>query len=128
MINERRVMGGEGAELWNPVSDILTIPMREDKMEVIDRKFKFTAVSNKSGKKYTEKNAIVFLLKDALLPDLLDKYYDLAVNKMADERQLEGIRLLKDRVLTWQRNNINKVHVPDVEVGKEEKRVCKPNK
>ena len=97
-------------------------------MEVIDRKFKFRAVSNKSGKIYTEKNALVFLLKDALLPSLLDKYMELCASKNVDERQIMGVSLLKDRVLAWQRKNEKKVHVPDVEKGKEEKRVCKPNR
>lgn len=98
-----------------------------DKMEVIDRKFKFRAVSIQSRKVYTEKNAILFLAKDALLPELLDKYIDLCEGK-ADERQTKAVGLLKDRVLRWQRENQTKVHVPDVEVGKEEKRVCKPNR
>jgi hypothetical protein len=97
-------------------------------MEVIDRKFKFSAVSNKSGKKYTEKDAIVFLVKDSLLPNLLDKYIDLCSQAQVDERQLKGMILLKDRVMQWQRDNQKKVHPPDVEVGKEEKRVCKPNR
>lgn len=97
-------------------------------MEVIDRKFKFKAVSNKSGKVYTEKNALVFLLKDALLPDLLDAYIGLCGRAQVDERQLLGMQLLKDRVLAWQRKNQKKVHMPDVEAGKEEKRVCKPNR
>ena len=101
---------------------------KENKMEVIDRKFKFVAISNKSGKKYTEKNALVFLLKDALLPDLLDVYIGLCVKAEVDERQLLGMQLLKDRVMQWQRANQKKVHKPDVEVGKEEKRVCKANK
>jgi hypothetical protein len=96
-------------------------------MERIDRKFKFIAVSEKSGKEYTEKDAMIFLIKDALLPDLLDKYYQLSVEKGVDKRQLEGIRLLKDRVLAWQRANIKQVKLPDIETGKEEKRVCKAN-
>lgn len=97
-------------------------------MEIIDRKFKFKAVSNKSGKKYNEKNAIVFLLKDALLPDLLDKYMELCAKANVDERQIMGVSLLKDRVLKWQRKNQKLVHIPDVEPGKEEKRVCKANR
>lgn len=97
-------------------------------MEVIDRKFKFKAISNKSGKVYTEKNALVFLIKDALLPDLLDKYKELCIHANVDDRQIRGVELLKDRVLAWQRKNEKKVHYPDIEQGKEEKRVCKPNK
>ena len=102
--------------------------IRRDKMEVIDRKFKFTAVSNKSGKTYTEKDAIVFLVKDSLLPNMLDAYIGLCAHAQVDERQLKGMQLLKDRVMQWQRKNEKKVHKPDVEEGREEKRVCKPNK
>ena len=97
-------------------------------MEVIDRKFKFKAVSNKSKKVYTEKNAIVFLAKDILLPALLDKYLELCQFAEVDSRQIEGVKLLKERVEKWQVKNEKKVHVPDIEEGKEEKRVCKPNK
>lgn len=100
---------------------------REYKMEAIDRKFKIEAVSLKSGKKYNQSNAIVFLAKDALLPDLLDRYYAMCVEHKADARQLLGIALLKERVLAWQRKNMKKVHIADVEEGKEEKRVCKEN-
>lgn len=99
-----------------------------NKSEVIDRKFKFVAISNKSGKKYTQNNAIVFLVKDALLPDLLDYYYSLCMRYKVDTRQMVGVGLLKDRVLSWQRRHFDKVHNPDVRVGKEELQVCKPNK
>jgi hypothetical protein len=97
-------------------------------MEMIDRKFKFKAISNKSGKQYTEKNAIVFLAKDALLPELLNEYEILCMKYNVDERQIKGVRLLKDRVKRYQEQNEKLVHYPDVEEGKEEKIVCKPNK
>jgi hypothetical protein len=44
-----------------------------------------------------------------------------------DERQLRGMQLLKDRVMKWQRANEKKVHLPDVQEGEEEKRVCRKN-
>lgn len=97
-------------------------------MEAIDRKFIIVSKSLKTGKQYTQANAVLFLAKDALLPDLLDKYRDLAIEKGVDERQIRGIELLKERVIAWQRKNVKKVHMPDVEEGKEEKRVLKPNK
>lgn len=96
--------------------------------EVIDRKFKFKAVSNKSGKVYTERDGVLFLVKDKLLPRLLGKYKELCAQEGADERQILGLDLLIDRVMKWQRKNEKKVHMPDVEPGKEEKRICKPNK
>lgn len=120
-------MGEEGAELWNPISDRLIIPMRRSRMEAIDRKFRIAATSLKSGKGYSQSNAVLFLATDALLPDLLDKYYELCASRGVDARQLRGVELLKERVIAWQRKNTKKVHVPDVEEGKEEKRVCKDN-
>jgi hypothetical protein len=96
--------------------------------ECIDRKFKFTAISNKSGRKYTEKNALVFLVKDSLLPNMLDKYIELCGQAQVDERQLKGMQLLKDRVMAYQRKYPHKVAKPDVDEGKEEKRVCRANK
>jgi hypothetical protein len=97
-------------------------------MAVIDRKFKINAISLKSGKKYTENNAILFLLKDKNLPAMLVKYKELCVQGGADERQILGLDLLMDRVMEWQRANEKKVKLADIEQGKEEKRVCKPNK
>lgn len=120
-------MGNEGAGLWNPISDRLTIPMKGNRMEVLDRKFKIKAVSIKSGKMYTQKNAILFLGKDKLLPDLLDKYIELCSKAGVDRAQLVGVQLLKDRVMRYQRENIKKVKLPDVSEGVEEKRVCKLN-
>ena len=67
--------------------------------EVIDRKFKIIAISNKSGKKYTEKTALLFLIKDALLPDLLDHYMKLCQEAHVEGPQITGITLLKERVL-----------------------------
>jgi hypothetical protein len=97
-------------------------------MEKIDRKYIFRAISINSGKKYTQNNAIIFLAKDELLPSILDKYIELLITKNADERQIKGVELLKDRVLTWQRKYEKKVSLPNVQSGKEEKNVCKPNK
>lgn len=53
-------------------------------MRIIDRKFKFIAVSIRSGKEYTEKDAI-----------LLDAYIGLCAKAQVDERQLKGVQLLK---------------------------------
>ena len=119
--------GKNDDKLWVPSYDRITIPLRRDKMETIDRKFHFTAVSIKSGKKYTQNNAVLFLAKDECLPELLDTYYAICSRRGVDARQLTAIGLLKNRVIAWQKKNFNKVHLPDVEQGKEEKRVCKEN-
>lgn len=97
-------------------------------MEAIDRKYRFKAVSVVSGRIHTQVDAVLFLAKDALLPALLEKYMELCRDNGVGDSQIKGVALLKDRVMTYQRRNINKVRVPDVGDGKEEKRVCKPNK
>lgn len=97
-------------------------------MGIIDRKFQIAAKSLRSRKSYTQANAVLFLAKDELLPKLLDEYHRLCAEAKVDERQLLAVSLLKERVIAWQRKNIKKVHLPDVEAGKEEKRVCKVNK
>lgn len=96
--------------------------------EVIDRKFKFKAVSIHSGKQFTEKNAIVFLAKDALVPALLKYYEQLCRTQECDERQIKAVELLRERVEKYQAMYPRKVSFPDVAEGEEEKRVCKPNK
>jgi UV DNA damage repair endonuclease len=101
---------------------------RRDKMEAIDRKFKIAATSINNGHKHSQQDAILFLASDALLPALLDKYKELCIENMADDRQIKAVELLKERVVTWQTINKKKVHVPDVDEGKEEKRVCKENR
>jgi hypothetical protein len=97
-------------------------------MEAIDRKYRFKAVSIESGRLHTHNDAILFLAKDALLPALLAKYEELCVMSGVDRHQIKGVQLLKERVITYQKCNINKTRLPSVEEGKEEKRVCKPNK
>lgn len=97
-------------------------------MEKIDRKFTINAKSIKTGKKYTQSNAVLFLAKDALLVPLLDHYYALCVQHKVDERQVKGVALLRERVSKYQEKHVKKVHLPDIEAGKEEARVCKPNK
>jgi hypothetical protein len=97
-------------------------------MEAIDRKYRFKAVSLASKREHTHADAVLFLAKDQLLPALLEKYIELCRDNGVADSQIKGVTLLKERVLTFQRRNINKVQLPDVGDGKEEKRVCKPNK
>lgn len=97
-------------------------------MEAIDRKYRFKAVSLASKREHTHADAVLFLAKDKLLPALLDKYITLCLENEVSDNQIKGVQLLKERVLTFQRRNINKVELPDVGDGKEELRVCRPNK
>jgi len=97
-------------------------------MEIIDRKYRFEAVSISSGRKHSEKDAMIFLAEDKLLPEVLDFYAELCVRYNVDRRQLEGVKLVKERVLKYQEKHANKVDLPDVKEGKEYKRVCKPNR
>ena len=97
-------------------------------MEAIDRKYRFKAVSVASKRMHTQSDSVLFLAKDALLPKLLDRYVELCKENGVGESQIQGVILLRERVMTYQRRNINKVSIPNVGDGKEEQRVCKPNK
>lgn len=97
-------------------------------MEAIDRKYRFKAVSVASGRQHSQADGVLFLAKDKLLPALLDSYIRLCVESGVDDKQTQGVVLLRERVMTYQRRNINKVRLPDVGDGKEAKRVLKPNK
>lgn len=102
-------------------------------MEAIDRKFFFQAWPTKEaiGRRveatYTEANAVVFLAKDVLLVPLLEYYLRLCGQYHVDDAQTKGVRLLIGRVETWQKANLDKLKLPDVDPGPEADRVCAPN-
>ena len=130
-LRERGMLHGElgfAGELIDFIIEEFKYTKEENNMsEVIDRKFTFKATSVKSGKHYTEENAVLFLAKDEILPELLEEYYKICVRRRVDPRQIQGVGLLKMRVIHYQDKNKEIVHLPDVEEGKEEKRICKPN-
>ena len=96
-------------------------------MEAIDRKFKFIAVHTTKKTIFTEDDAVLFLAKDAALPATLKFYHQECRGMGADPKQLEGIKLLIDRVDQYQRMNPKRVKVPDVDDGPEAAVVLKPN-
>jgi len=81
---------------------ILLTEMEDKKMEVIDRKFKFIAFNPCKGTIYTEKNAVLFLAKDAGLLPTLDRYLKFCENSGCDSNHIESIELLMGRVRRFQ--------------------------
>ncbi len=94
-------------------------------MERIDRKFNIRAISTEHGACHDENDSVLFLAKDKFLVVTLVYYLDVCFQGGVDERQLEGIRLLIDRVVRWQEENQTKL--PDVDEGPKGDLVVAPN-
>ena len=82
-------------------------------METIDRKFKFLAINPCKGTIYTEKNAVLFLAKDAGLLPTLDRYLKFCENVGCDPSHIESVELLMGRVRKFQQEYGSKQ--PDTE-------------
>ena len=82
-------------------------------METIDRKFKFIAFNPCKGTIYTEKDAVLFLAKDAGLLPTLDRYLKFCENAKCDSNHIESVELLIGRVRKFQQERGSKV--PDTE-------------
>jgi hypothetical protein len=78
-------------------------------MEIIDRKFRFTAINPFNENMYTEDDAMVFCAKDAALPAALNAYREECRRIDANVEHIYSIGLLLDRVIEFQRINGNKV-------------------
>lgn len=92
----------------------------------IDRKFRINAISEKSGKVYSEKEAMLFLAKDKALPNTLRFYMAECERIGADPGQIESVRLMIERVEKYQRENPELAKIPDVDPAKEAY-LLKPN-
>lgn len=79
----------------------------------IDRKFKIQATATRSGKHYTEENAVLFLAKDRAFALTLPDYVRHCKEVGAAPEQVRAAELLTERVLAFQAANETKV--PDVD-------------
>ncbi|MGI0023440.1 MAG: hypothetical protein ACRD9Q_11355 [Nitrososphaeraceae archaeon] len=98
-------------------------------MEQIDRKFTFTGycTEHQPVHQCNEFNAMIFLAKDICLPDLLDSYHSIATIRGAKQKQLDGILLLRDRIIAWQKLHPEEVKIPDVDEGYKGDYIIKAN-
>ncbi|KAF0145088.1 MAG: Uncharacterized protein FD156_1199 [Nitrospirae bacterium] len=85
-------------------------------MEPIDRKFVFHAICIEHKHEHSHQDAMVFLAKDKALPETLKFYYQECYRLGAKPEQLEGIRLLIERVERYQVENAEKVKVADIDI------------
>ena len=92
------------------------------KGEAIDRKFSFIAFNPSNGKMFTEKEGLVLLAKDDLVPETM-AFYLSQVRLFVGEESVEakGVRLLIDRVNAWRDAHVDKCKLPDI-TGDEETR------
>jgi hypothetical protein len=88
---------------------------RRNGIMAIDKKFRFLAVNPcKKGVIYTEEDGMVLLAKDDACLPTLKFYHDECVRLGAGLAQVEGIRLLIERVEQWRAKYPNRCKVPDV--------------
>ena len=80
----------------------------------IDWKFIFSGKNPCTGKEVSQHNAIIFKASDALLPEILEHYMELLRRAEAQPEQIEGVRLLRLRVLYWQERNAGLCKLPDL--------------
>lgn len=60
---------------------------------------------------------VVFYARDDCLPSLLALYEQMLRDRKADDRQIEAVRRLRGRVITWRQIHPEKCKVPDIDVG-----------
>ncbi len=56
---------------------------------------------------------MIFRAKDKFLPDLLRKYQEMGKAAGSPEAWASGVQERIDQIETWQKENPDKVHVPD---------------
>ena len=79
----------------------------------LDRKFTISATAIKSGKHYTEENAVLFLAKDRAFALTLPDYVRHCKELGAAPEQVRAAELLLERVVQFQLTHETKV--PDVD-------------
>ena len=90
------------------------------KDEAIDRKFSFLAVNPGNGKMLTEKEGLVLLAKDDLVPETLNFYLtQVRLFTGAGSVEAKGVRLLIDRVNAWRDAHADQCKLPDITGEKE---------
>lgn len=70
---------------------------------------KYGRVTTEFGDIPDSEPVLVFRAQDKLLPDVLLRYYDLAISAGSPLKHLELIEDSRERVLAWQRENFTKV-------------------
>lgn len=98
-------------------------------MERIDRKFTFSGLCTEhhAAHEVSHMNALVFLARDRALIPTLHFYQTRCQQLGADARQIEGIRLLIERVEQYQQEHPEEVKVADIDNTPEGLAIIAPN-
>jgi hypothetical protein len=74
---------------------------------------KYGRVTTEFGNIGEDEPVIVFRAKDIALPDLLLRYHYACAGLNSPRNFLNDILDLRQKIIKWQHNNLNKVKVPD---------------
>lgn len=83
----------------------------------IDAKFVGVIQRVKDGKLVEPGSYVVFLGRDNLLPELLKEYERLCVVHGCDERQIDAVLRMRERLRQWREDNSSALKLPDVDNG-----------
>lgn len=80
---------------------------------MIDRKFKFVAVSQESGETHTEQRAFVMLAKDLCVPEALRAYLAECRRRGVGQVHIREVTKMLDRILDFQQEYPELCKIPD---------------
>lgn len=83
--------------------------------EMVDTKFIIRATCREHGHEHTEADSILLLAKDRAVLPALRAYRDACITIGADQRQIQGVTNLIERVALWQAANPDKLKIPDID-------------
>lgn len=81
----------------------------------LDAKFYGEIKKAKDDSVVPEDEWCVFLAKDNCLPSLLALYKQLLRDRKADQRQIDAVQRMLDRVIAWRKEHPERCKVPDVD-------------
>jgi hypothetical protein len=88
--------------------------MKKPEPVPVDWKFSIKAIALHNGKRYTERESVLFLCKDLAVPAMLRFYRNECLNIGCRKNQLRAIDLLIKRVVDWQARHPELLKVADI--------------
>lgn len=83
-------------------------------MQKLDGKFYGQIHKAKDDTVVNDDEWVLFLAKDNAFAAVLPLYLEECIKQGADDRQIEGVKELIERVNIWRRAHPDKCHVPDI--------------
>jgi hypothetical protein len=119
--DEHEIEGSEAESILDELEAAYKLKERQDAMDSIDpaadidRKFRFIAVNPSNCKIFSQREGLVLLAKDNLVPATLEFYLSMVCrHKGYQSNEAKGVRLLIDRVEVWREAHMDQCKLPDI--------------